>query len=345
MKLLKNGRFLPALALTLAGAVTVSCGRSDDEEPMSKPGHYKTEGASLENSSVSEPAAFLLAAPAEKIYCPPGFSYSAQTKLCANSADAVGPFPQAMVDACEDWGGGEPCKGTFWEREMAEKIRGGGSCPEGSAHNSKGLCSDGKNAFGPFSEAHVAACKEKGGGSTCDTMRWSLAFAEWTLPAADKPAPQGRFTFPYTQAATTDYLTSPRNFGAGRSGGRKHAGADLYAPVGRPIYAVGDGTVTDFHEFYDGTYALVIDHGSFVVRYGEIQGRLPQGIRIGSRVVRGQHVASVGLLVSLRMSMLHFERYSGSGRGPLTVRSNWPYQRRSDLVNPTSDLLLWKYPR
>ena len=37
-------------------------------------------------------------------------------------------------------------------------------------------------------------------------------------------------------------------------------------------------------------------------------------------------------------SMLHFELYEGTGSGPLTVRSNPPYQRRSDLVDPTSYL-------
>ena len=37
-------------------------------------------------------------------------------------------------------------------------------------------------------------------------------------------------------------------------------------------------------------------------------------------------------------SMLHFELYEGSGSGPLTVRSNPPYQRRSDLIEPADYL-------
>jgi len=36
--------------------------------------------------------------------------------------------------------------------------------------------------------------------------------------------------------------------------------------------------------------------------------------------------------------MLHFELYSGTESGKLTVRSNKLYQRRSDLIDPTDYL-------
>jgi len=35
------------------------------------------------------------------------------------------------------------------------------------------------------------------------------------------------------------------------------------------------------------------------------------------------------------MSMLHLELYKGTAFGRLTNRKNRPYQRRSDLINPT----------
>jgi hypothetical protein len=48
-------------------------------------------------------------------------------------------------------------------------------------------------------------------------------------------------------------------------------------------------------------------------------------------------IAYVGQLQS-GSSMLHFEMYSGAGSGRLTVRSNTPYQRRADLIDPTNHL-------
>ncbi len=159
----------------------------------------------------------------------------------------------------------------------------------------------------------------------------------------DKPGTNDRFTFPYKTAPTADMTTSPRNFGSNRDGGaRKHAGVDLYGPVGHSIYAVGDGKILAYYYFYDGTYAIEVDHGDFIIRYGEV-GSL--SAPVGSRVRRGDLIGKVGHLQSLNMSMLHFERYSGSSTGALTNRANKPYQRRKDLVNPTADLLKWKYPQ
>ena len=81
------------------------------------------------------------------------------------------------------------------------------------------------------------------------------------------------------------------------------------------------------------------------MRYGEVDEQLAAGLEVGSVVSRGQVLAKVGQLIGLEQSMLHFERYSGEMTGPLTVRSNQPYQRRGDLVDPTADLIKWLYPR
>lgn len=154
------------------------------------------------------------------------------------------------------------------------------------------------------------------------------------------------FVFPLAGPAQANYTEAPRSFGSCRNNcNRLHAGADLYTNTGSIIYAIANGEIIDFYEFYLGTYALVIDHGDFVVRYGEIKGKLPQGMRIGARVRQGQGIAYVGRLIGLSQDMLHFERYAGWARGSLTDTGNYPYQRRSDLVNPTQDLIAWKYPR
>ena len=142
--------------------------------------------------------------------------------------------------------------------------------------------------------------------------------------------------FPLAERPVESYREGMRRFGARRSGGRKHAGCDLYAPIGTPIYAMDHGIVLqDLYSFYLGTYALEIQHAGFVARYGEITSRVPEGLRKGAKVSRGQLLGYVGRLEGLDMSMLHLELYAGSATGPLTVRSNTPFQRRSDLVNPT----------
>ena len=156
-----------------------------------------------------------------------------------------------------------------------------------------------------------------------------------------------------------DSSTSSASFGAARSGGRLHAGCDLYwtndggydytsgyyaLNNNTPIYAVADGTITDYYAFYQGTNALVVDHGDFVVRYGEVDdGGLPNGLGIGSQVTAGQQIAVMGDLdmSSGTWSMLHFEVYSGQLSGALTNTSNTSYlhvpngnyQRRGDLMD------------
>jgi murein DD-endopeptidase MepM/ murein hydrolase activator NlpD/uncharacterized protein YraI len=129
-----------------------------------------------------------------------------------------------------------------------------------------------------------------------------------------------------------------RNFGAPRSGGRLHAGCDLLQPVGTEVRAIEDGTVIQPpYIFFDNTIALEVDHGRFVARYTEMS-RTASGIgRTGVQVKRGQVLGFVGRLNS-GASMLHFELYSGTTEGGLTDRSNAPYQRRSDLLDPTEFL-------
>jgi murein DD-endopeptidase MepM/ murein hydrolase activator NlpD len=145
--------------------------------------------------------------------------------------------------------------------------------------------------------------------------------------------------FPLRKRPTVSYKTGHRFFGAARAQGRKHAGCDLLAKVGTEILAVEDGIVLRGpYYFYDGTYALEVRHGTgFIVRYGEIGGT-PAGISPGKPVRKGQVIAYVGMLEKYGHSMLHFEMYSGTGTGPLTVRSNKPFQRRNDLIDPTQML-------
>lgn len=145
-------------------------------------------------------------------------------------------------------------------------------------------------------------------------------------------------TFPLPFKPKLSYHEGGRRFGANRDGSkRKHAACDLIAPKGTEIYAVENGQVAyGPYLFYRGTYAIEfrLDSGK-VVRYCEIE-KVATGVAVGSKLTEGTLIAYVGKMYV--DSMLHFELYDGTGSGPLTVRSNPPYQRRSDLINPTDYL-------
>ena len=170
-----------------------------------------------------------------------------------------------------------------------------------------------------------------------------------TTPASS----DGEFFFPFKQLPSVNWTEGMRAFGSRRShGARAHAGCDLYFPVGTTIHAITAGTVTRGpYEFYEGTYALEVDHGAFLARYGEIQKSAL--VRQGDRISAGQPIAKVGKLNSITNSMLHLELYDKSAAGDLTVRNNQtkktakgvPFMRRRDLIDPTAKLNVWKNNR
>ena len=143
--------------------------------------------------------------------------------------------------------------------------------------------------------------------------------------------------FPLKFRPIESYKVSPRSFGSNRSGGRKHAGCDLYASAGTDVLSMLDGKVINIYDFYLSTKAIEVDHGKFIARYGEISN-VTNGIKIGSTVSRGDVIAKVGTLKfksGQTMSMLHLELYGKSKTGALTDRNNLPYKRRADLIDPT----------
>ncbi len=143
-----------------------------------------------------------------------------------------------------------------------------------------------------------------------------------------------------------------RRFGANRSNGnRAHAGCDLYANMGRAIYAVKAGIVINNTnlEFYKGTFSVAIDHGDFIARYCEVQQNTL--VKYGAKVAAGQKIARVGHLVNITVpsDMLHFEMYNKSSSGDFTAfgqesrerADGVPFNRRQDLVDPTAYLSAW----
>ena len=175
-----------------------------------------------------------------------------------------------------------------------------------------------------------------------------------TTSPTPAPAPgDDQFFFPFKQLPAVNWTDGMRAFGSRRSkGARAHAGCDLYFPVGTTIHAITSGTVTlGPYAFYEGTFALEVDHGTFLARYGEIQQSAM--VRQGDRVSPGQPIAKVGKLASISNSMLHLELYDKSAQGALTVRNaqtrrtaqGIPFMRRSDLIDPTPKLNQWKNNR
>jgi murein DD-endopeptidase MepM/ murein hydrolase activator NlpD len=170
-------------------------------------------------------------------------------------------------------------------------------------------------------------------------------------PQAETDGAQ-KFFFPLSPLPTDSYTIPPRCYGSRRAkGARAHAGCDLYAAVGTVIHAITDGTVVRGPEpFYAGTYAIEVDHGTFLARYGEVQGEA--FVRKGDVVKAGQPIAKVGRLVGIDVpsAMLHLELYDKSAHGPLTVPASQsartsdgrPFLRRRDLINPQPKLDEWR---
>jgi murein DD-endopeptidase MepM/ murein hydrolase activator NlpD len=194
-----------------------------------------------------------------------------------------------------------------------------------------------------------------------DSQTWhALLAAVNETPAIDESPKQPDvsgdargFLFPFPRVPAADWVGSPRCFASNRNNGlRAHAGCDLYFEKGTWIYAIGDGVVTRGpYPFYCQTFALEVDHGDFLARYGEIQATT--AVKEGDRVHAGQQIARVGHLIGIKVpsDMLHFELYDKTASGPLTVpdaarsknrADGTPFMRRKDLIDPTPKLNQWQ---
>jgi murein DD-endopeptidase MepM/ murein hydrolase activator NlpD len=187
-----------------------------------------------------------------------------------------------------------------------------------------------------------------------DSQTWhALLEAVGELEQPDVSSEPRGFLFPFPTVPATDWIRSPRAFASNRNNGvRAHAGCDLYFEKGTWIYAIGDGTVTRGpYPFYCETFALEVDHGDFLARYGEIQARTT--VKEGDRIQAGEQIAKVGHLVGIQVpsDMLHLELYDKSASGPLTITDaarskkrpdGTPFMRRKDLIDPTPRLNQWQ---
>lgn len=121
------------------------------------------------------------------------------------------------------------------------------------------------------------------------------------------------------------WISSPFGYRVHPISGRVafHAGTDVAAPCGRPMYAASSGTVE--YAGWNGGYGnyIRINHGNGVTTgYGHIEsgGVLVQS---GQQVVVGQNIARVGTTGSSNGCHLHFEvRLGGSPTDPVVYLKN-----------------------
>lgn len=109
-----------------------------------------------------------------------------------------------------------------------------------------------------------------------------------------------------------DTFTSPR------SGGRTHHAIDIAAPTGTPIVAVTDGVISQKHWNALGgrTLYLTSADGQFDFYYAHMDS-YADGIEIGTRVMQGQTIGTVGATGNAQGPHLHFQVLDkrGGGRG------------------------------
>src|SRR6187402_623200 len=148
-----------------------------------------------------------------------------------------------------------------------------------------------------------------------------------TWKKADAVATPGAISVPSSKPVQTATYTSGYGVRSDpfRGSAAMHAGIDLAAPMGTPVYATADGVV-DRAEWSGGYGNLVeIDHGKGLqTRFGHLSRVL---VHPGDRVVRGQEIALMGSTGRSTGSHLHYEvRIDGHAVNPV------PFLQSADYV-------------
>jgi murein DD-endopeptidase MepM/ murein hydrolase activator NlpD len=127
-----------------------------------------------------------------------------------------------------------------------------------------------------------------------------------TGPNAPAPGEPGRMTRPADGPVTSEF---------GQRWGRLHAGIDIGAPTGTPIYAAATGTVTSagWRNGYGNT--VTIDHGNNLTTLYAHQHRITT--TTGAHVQQGTLIGHVGNTGNSTGPHLHFEvRVNGTPHNP-----------------------------
>lgn len=164
-------------------------------------------------------------------------------------------------------------------------------------------------------------------GSPSEPARTSAPFASWSGSLAPlywpviTASPQA-LVVSHRKAQGGLVGRESRRFLANRSNKKRyHVGIDIFCSDGEEVVSCADGRVVAFFKFYktnagEQSYALLVDHGDFVINYGEVKADSPTryGWSVGSHVSAGKKIARVSTT-----NMIHFETYAAG----TTVSSRW----------------------
>ncbi|WP_104201202.1 M23 family metallopeptidase [Cryobacterium sp. Y29] len=131
------------------------------------------------------------------------------------------------------------------------------------------------------------------------------------------PLPEGTYTNTDSFGWRIDPYTGERRF---------HAGSDLAAPLGMPIFAVADGVVSFSGQ--RGTYGglITIEHtvsGERVTSYYAHVYKQGMHVVAGDNVVAGQHIGDVGSAGKSTGPHLHLEIHPGGSSQPAVNAVDW----------------------
>jgi len=160
-------------------------------------------------------------------------------------------------------------------------------------------------------DSGMLACGYEGKGKLADTnkiVETVLNIVDkspiWNWPLDSQPIGTTIDSYSFLDFDVNELCEIPLHPHVGAFGIRRrhdvHKGIDLYALLNSNVYAVEDGTIIDICPFtgpkagYDwwlDTDGIYVQGESGIVVYGEIG--VKEGLRIGSKIVKGQHIANV----------------------------------------------------
>ncbi|MEM1113406.1 MAG: peptidoglycan DD-metalloendopeptidase family protein [Pseudomonadota bacterium] len=128
---------------------------------------------------------------------------------------------------------------------------------------------------------------------------------------------------------------------------RAHRGTDYAAPTGTPVYAAGDGRVSEAgYTRANGNYVFIQHGEQYVTKYLHLHKRR---VKTGQRVSQSQVIGTVGMTGAATGPHLHYEfLMNGVHRNPRTIHKKLPkakslaaaeMPRFRDSITSTSDQL------